>query len=162
MLDIYILFEYNIHMMNIKKRLFYFFLSFISILLGVLIYIFFRNGTYIHQFLGNVTPIDIFKSQYKSTLIVKFLKYYFVDYLWCFSLASFLSSITEKIAFRNTMVISVFSALLGILFEAAQRLSLVNGTADFYDIIMYVFAGLSHAVLNIVLFKKSFSRKEQI
>ena len=160
MLDIYILCEYNIHMMNMKRRLFLVIASLICLISGLIIYIFLREGTFIHLFFEKnffVREISAFSA---DNFFVSFLKYYFVDYLWCVSLSFLLTAISYEISFRKIVFISVSSSLFGILLEAAQFFSVINGTADFIDVSMYVAAGVFSAAFNIVIFNKALSRRE--
>lgn len=161
MLDIYILFEYNIHIMNMKNRFVFLTLSFISLLSGALIYIFFRSGTYIHLFIEEYFASKTVRFVEKNNSFIDFLRYYFIDFLWCFSFSCTLSSVSHKFNVFNTITISLFSVFLGVLFELLQNSGCISGTFDYFDILMYVIAGICHAFINII-FYKALSRKEQL
>ena len=161
MLDIYILFEYNIHMVNMKCRFIFFSLSFFSVLLGLLIYIFFRSETYIHLFLEKFFAFDALFFSLADNSIIDFLRYYFVDFLWCFSLLCILSGFSQKFCVFNLVTVSAVSVSLGIFFEFLQKVGYISGTFDYLDILMYVIAGLCHAFINII-FYEALSRKEKL
>lgn len=159
MLDIYIYFEYNINVMNIidkKIRFAYLFLALVSLVAGAIIYIFFRQGTYIHLGLSQTATekIALINKIIPDLLIIKLLKYYFVDYLWCVALNLSLLAVSD---FKNkfvTMCISFISVIFGILFEISQYLDIVSGTFDFWDITMYVVASFFIAIMNIKFIKR--------
>lgn len=160
MLDIYIFCEYNIHIMNIKYRLFLAVLSIASLFTGLLVYVFFRESTYIHLMLNKIgLEIDFYNLKVNNGF-VSFLKYYLVDYLWCFSLSFLLSAISYELKFTTIISNSLLATFLGIFFEWAQKIGLINGTADFCDLVMYVLAGFCHAFINIKLSNKAFCRRE--
>ena len=146
--------------MNIKLRMYYIIVSFTALFFGLTIYIVFRKDTHIYEFFSNM----FFSTSYivKNSFFINFLRYYLVDYLWAFSLAYFLSAVSYSLSVKKYIFNSVISVFVGFLFELAQKFLLISGTADFWDIIMYVSAGLTHAVLNIVIFYKAKSRKEKL
>lgn len=154
MLDIYILCEYNILMMNIKCRILFFFLSFITLFIGFSIYIFLRDGTYIHLFLEKSVFLNQLPKVTVTNPLTNFLGYYFVDFLWGLSLSFFLTAVAYKITFKSIILISAISSISGVVFELGQCFSVINGTADFIDVSMYLAASVFCAVFNIVIFKK--------
>lgn len=154
MLDIYILYEYNIHMMNIRRRILFLTVSAVSLFLGLLIYVLFRSGTYIHLFLNSIDSFDEFLTLKYNNYFTCFLKYYFADFLWGISLSCFLSAVSDKSNLKRIVANSTIPVVLGVLLEIFQNAGLINGTADFCDVLMYVAAGLFHAVINIILFKR--------
>ncbi len=158
MLDIYICFEYNMNMMNIvnKIRLTYISFALVSLLIGAVIYIFLRQGTYIHLIFSEeiLNEICRLRNSISNLPIINFLKYYFIDFLWCLALCFSLLAVTD---FRNRFCVLVsvmVSALFGLLYELAQLLSIVSGTFDFIDVTMYIVASLCVAMINIKIIKR--------
>lgn len=152
MLDIYIVIEYNMNVMNKcnKIKLFYVIFSLILLVLGVAIYVFFREGTYIHRLLPQVVneltePVRIVA---EGNVFADFLKYYFADFLWCLSLNFLLLCVTDIKKQSKVLTVCAVSALWGIFYEVAQRFEIVSGTFDFVDIIMYIFASVSAVTIN--------------
>lgn len=135
-----------------KQRLCLIAVSAISLIWGLIIYIFMRSDTYIHDFLKLFFDISYHFQQ--NSVVTQFLKYYFVDFLWGLALPCALLSVSVDIKKKNIIAISILSFCLGVLFETAQLLSIVNGTFDFCDIGMYTAASLCFAVISIKNIKK--------
>lgn len=133
-----------------KKLEFYLTNIFLSLFVGLIIYVFLRPETYISDFVS--TRVKTFCID-KEIVFFQFFKYYFVDALWAyamtFSLAIF---IDEKIS-------CVISICVCIVWELFQLFSIVNGTFDFVDIIMYL-AAVIIAVLIIFFYKKGESHEK--
>lgn len=158
MLDIYICFEYNMNMMNIVKRirLNFLLISLFSLIEGMVIYIFWRQGTYIHLFLPK-NVLAVLTSTYENipdSILIDFLRYYFVDFLWCISLNFALYSVSDFKKRSAVIIIPIVSAVAGLLFEVAQYLDIVTGTFDIADIVMYIVASLCAVMINIKILKR--------
>lgn len=158
MLDIYISFEYNMNVMNIIKRIRfnYLLISLFSLIAGLAIYIFLRQGTYIHLFLPK-NVLDELTSIYENipeSIVVDFFRYYFVDFLWCVSLNFALYMVSDFKKRSAVIIISIVSAVVGSLFEVAQYLDIVTGTFDIADIVMYIVASLCAVMINIKNLKR--------
>lgn len=158
MLDIYICFEYNMNMVNIinKIRLVYIFFSFISLLIGVLIYIFLRQETYIHSLFSEefLKKIYICNNDVSDLPIIEFLKYYLVDFLWCLALNFSLLAVTDFRKRLSFLVVLVLTSIFGLIYELAQLFSIVSGTFDFIDVVMYILASLCATMINIKIIKR--------
>lgn len=127
-----------------KKLRFYLINVLFSLFCGLFIYIFFRRGTYINDFVNRICHIHVVE---KETVIIHFLKYYFVDALWAYAMTFFLAIfVNEKVCFLT-------SSCVCILWELFQLFSIVKGTFDWIDIIMYLTAVII-AVLIIFFYKK--------
>ncbi len=112
----------------------------LSISLGLLIYILFRDNTYIHQIFMPVLHCG-------PHVIIDFLRFNLVDFLWAYSLVCALSIFIHE-AFAGTLAIS-----FGISWELLQKFSVIHGTFDWLDIVMYITASLT-AVLVLFQFKR--------
>ena len=100
----------------------------LPILFGTLIYIFFRQNTYIHKILG-YCPQNI-----PSSKPIDFIRFYLPDALWAYSLTFALSF------FLREMGSGCIAFGWGVLWELFQRYSIVPGTFDIVDILMYLAA----------------------
>lgn len=138
--------------MNTRRKLICFIFSVASLVLGLLIYVFLRNGTYMHLFLNYIDFFGEFSPLKYNNCFAQFLKYYLADFLWGISLSYFLSAISFEYSTKRAVVNSLVSITLGVLLELFQKLDIINGTADICDVFMYVAAGLIHAVFNIIFF----------
>lgn len=151
-------FEYNIHIMNnlSKFRIESVILSAFTLLTGLSIYLFLRVNTYIHDslpYLLNQFLFD-FYNKVEKTAFIDFLRFYFVDFLWCISLSFALCAIVSNLSVQSVTLITVFTFILGTIFEIFQLLSVIHGTFDITDICMYAAASLLCAAINIKIIKR--------
>lgn len=122
-----------------RKRIKMLILCLLSLILGVIIYTYFRPNTYIGNILSKILHIRKVNS---NSFIV--LSFYFPDYLWAFSLCSGLFAIyplKQKLIYLWGIVTFIY----GVLWEILQYYSIVSGTFDIVDIFMY-FAAASSVV----------------
>lgn len=136
----------------LKKRVILTLLAIFSLITGLLIYLFLRKDTYLHGYfsaeLCNYVYVNV-----KSNILTNFIRYYLPDFLWAFAFGAALTAVSYS---HNRIVIILFSAvsfLIGVLFEFVQYFGIVNGTFDYFDILMYAVAALTCAAINIKLFK---------
>lgn len=154
MLDIYIYIEYNIQQVNnlIKKRIALMLISISSLFVGLMIYLVFRQNTYLHcYFFAEFCSYAYLNVE--RNWITDFIRYYLPDFLWAFSFGAALTAVSYS---HNRIVLILFSAvsfLIGVLFEFVQYFGIVNGTFDYFDVLMYAVAALTCAAINIKLFK---------
>lgn len=119
----------------------------LSLTLGFLIYIIFRENTIIAiqiSKLINLKPLRNILSWAESD----FLKYYLVDYLWALSLSCGLH-IIFKPKIKVSLICSFVVITLGTVFELLQFLNVINGTGDILDVICYILAALTVNVINL-------------
>lgn len=134
-----------------NRRLFYGALSILSLVLGGIIYIFGRPSSYIAEFFTSFFTTKPITHPFFQNC--DFIKYYFTDYLWAFSMFCALNTIPtakNSLTFRGLVVI-----LIGIVWEFLQFIGTVSGTGDIVDIIMYITAVLSVVLLDKILKKRS-------
>lgn len=117
----------------------YFLLGTTSLILGLLIYLFFRPNTHISKFVYSVTSFEVPISVH--LLDVPFLKFYFVDYLWAFSFSCYLHCVLKSNLGNRVCFLIV--AGLGITYELSQFFEYISGTGDILDCLMYVLAVLT-------------------
>ncbi len=138
----------------LRKRLLLALISFVSISIGLIIYLTLRENTYIHLFVGETFSDKLYIEHSKTNPFIIFIKYYFVDFLWCLSLLFALASISFSFSKKLIIAISIVSFVLGVLFEILQYYCLVNGTFDVADIVMYLIASIVGSAINIELLKE--------
>ena len=116
----------------------------ISLIIGGILYLFLREGTYINMLFPFVEKLEA-----ESIYGINFLRFYFPDWLWSYSL-------TFTIAlFYDGKIKILVPVLLGFFFELFQVLKIVNGTFDFVDIVMYISACLcAEVIINIIKRRK--------
>ncbi len=134
--------------MNFKKRIIFITLCVFSLFIGGILYIIFRENTYIAKIFPWKDAI-LFLRTYFSFLECDFLKFYFPDFLWAFSLCSGLHSIFIP----NTKVSKICSAtvfLFGTLYEFLQLINIIGGTFDFFDILAYLLGSVVITLINLV------------
>lgn len=113
---------------------------------GLFVYLFFREQTYLHTWLDlfvefpNWSCVDFIGAD--------FIRYYFPDYLWGYSLSFALC------CFMNTkkariLLPAVMTFVLGCAWELAQGVGWISGTGDLIDVLMYLTAGITVAMINI-------------
>lgn len=135
-----------------KHRLPYILQSLISLTIGGIIYIFLRRNTYIH-FIFNI-PREFYCNI--SFPFDNFIRYHLPDFLWCYSMSMALYSIL--LPKKSNISICVISMLFGIGLEVLQYLSIISGTFDFIDCIIYVLA----AIISNIFYKKRGIKNEKI
>ena len=98
---------------------------------------FLRSDTYIHQFIYFFIELPNFDDMQNA--LVVFLKYYFVDALWCYALFFALAAVWlhQK---KDILLIFICCALYGIVWELLQAGKFITGTFDVIDILMYLTA----------------------
>lgn len=134
-----------------QKRRFYIALCCGSLIIGGIIYIIFRPDTYVSNLFDNITFLEKLRL-YISDSDYSFMKFYLPDYLWCFSLCCGLVSVFEdKIA--NTFICCTTAFVCGVVWETFQFIHIVSGVFDFFDILMYLLASISVAIINLRSFR---------
>lgn len=128
-----------------KYKLFCAINSITSLVLGVSIYLFLRKDTYLHIWVNRFAPLH--DGSCFSFFGADFLRYYFPDYLWgyslCFALCCFIPPKKGRLEYP-----AVITALLGCGLELLQAFGWIRGTGDVLDGLMYLTAGLTVAVIN--------------
>lgn len=121
-------------------------LGIVALILGLLIYVLFRENTYISKIVLSILPLNFLK-EYFFFLNNKFVKFYFVDYLWAFSFSCWLHIIVKPT--RTSSVLCTFIVFFsGLFYELLQYFHVINGTGDIVDILLYLLAGLTVNIIN--------------
>lgn len=129
------------------RRKIYILLGVVSLSLGVLIYILFRENSYIGIAFSRLSIIQAIRRMLEG-FSCDFLEFYFPDFLWGFSLScGFLAIYLPK---RNGCIICTGIAFLcGCVWEWMQHKEIVSGTGDINDVLMYLLACITCTIINI-------------
>lgn len=127
-----------------KKRFNWILYSFLSLGIGALLYGLYRQDTYIGKLIGNIVQISLPISSAFSALAA----WYLPDYLWMFSLTCALFAIMLPKG-KTLLIWGGVSFFAGAVWEALQRMQIVSGTADLWDVFLYSMAVLSAAIIEI-------------
>lgn len=128
-------------MYNRKKHFFFcFWNTILALFFGALIYIFLRENTLLHNILDLSFSTPIHTND--NSTITKILQYHLTDALWAYALTMALIPLLDHLWAAG---ISIF---FGTLWEFLQKESIVIGTADFIDILMYLTASILAALIN--------------
>ncbi len=127
-----------------SNRLFYAVFCFISLALGGVLYLLFRENTYITAFFEGNSLLQNMRMAL-GFLENEFLKFYFPDFLWAFSLCFGLCLIFDPQP-QGIIVCSVIPFIYGVIWEVLQKQGIIKGTGDMADVIMYL-AASSFAVI---------------
>ena len=124
---------------NKKTKLLYF-PAVVSLIVGLMIYIIFRENTYISKIFENYMDFSYLRHCARA-LESNFLKYYFPDFLWALSLDFWMHIIVSPKS-RGSLACSAVSGGFGVFYEVLQYTGVVAGTFDYADIVMYLSATL--------------------
>ena len=136
-----------------SKRIKMLLLCLLSLTIGVIIYTYYRSDTYI----GNLAS-EILNVKYKTEDRFTIISYYIPDYLWAFSLCSGLFAI-YPLKSKHGFWWGAVTFIYGVAWEFMQYSSLVSGTFDIVDIIMYFTAASSVVSINILFNKEKKNEK---
>lgn len=130
-----------------SKRRINILLGTLALILGFLIYILFRTNTYIAKPFEAVRWIEYIR-RYLLRGSCDFIKFYFPDFLWGFSLNCGLVAIYLP-GFKGNVVCGCVAFFCGCIWEALQYIGVVNGTGDIVDITMYLLASIFNIIINL-------------
>ena len=138
-----------LRLLCMNKRKIYIVLCILSVSLGGGIYIIFRPNTYVSEIFVSIFPLPQNTIDFFSYFNCNFVKYYFPDYLWAFSLVCGFNTIFSS--HKKIFHCAIAVLLMGILCEILQLSGIVTGTGDLIDVLMYL-----TAVCSVVLIEKIF------
>ena len=105
--------------------------AFLSLLAGFLNYLLFQPDI----LLLKVTGIHISSYGIKNNFLKYFFTGYFSDITWCISLCFIAFALAELNYIKRSG--KIFLLLMPFITEGLQYSSLINGTFDWYDVLMY-------------------------
>lgn len=119
------------------KRFYCFLISIISLVIGLVVYVFVNHNTYLSEYilpLGNCPYISINPTIY--TLIISF----WADFMWAFALPFAIQGCLDLK--KKEIPSLIICAILGFVVEIMQKLNFLKGTFDYYDLLVYFIATL--------------------
>lgn len=122
-------------------------LSILALVIGCMLYVWFRPNTYISRILGRVTNAAL-ALPLCPPYINDLCRFYLPDFLWAFSLSCGLIAIHNP-GIKGVMICALSAFLLGAVWELLQHLGAVSGTADIHDAIMYLLASTLCIIFNV-------------
>ena len=131
-----------------------------ALLVGGLLYILFRPGTYISS-LFNRAPYIIKLRQICLPYASNASKFYTPDFLWAFALGCGLIAICAPKK-RGILLCSLLAFLCGVAWELLQYMRVFSGTSDICDIIMYALASALCIIINLKEIKKGASLEVEV
>lgn len=126
--------------MNVRVKMFL--ICLMGLCIGTVIYLFSRPDAYI-----SIVILKILNLENTKAFLPIIISYYLPDFLWAISLCSGLFVI-YPLDSRKGVVWGVVTFLYGFLWEALQLFSIVSGTADIIDVLLYLAAALTVVVIN--------------
>ncbi len=120
-------------------------LCILSLLSGLMLYVFFRPNTYISM-LFDSDAVEYFRDLLRPYSF-NFLKYYFPDFIWGFALNLGFAAIFEPKG-REVIICVTCAFVCGTAWESFQYLGIVSGTGDVWDIAMYLVSSAITFIIN--------------
>ena len=118
-----------------------------SLFIGCLLYVLFREDTYIGNIFSHLPFITALRI-WVSPISCNCVKFYFGDFLWGlslgFGLQVFFTSRTAEI-----LLCGCVTFLCGLIWEYLQFCGIISGTGDFWDIVSYFCAGTICIIFNL-------------
>ena len=121
--------------------------SLTALIVGCLLYILFRTNTYIGSIFDGMEDIDIIRQMCLSQ-VSDLYKFYLPDFLWGLSLGCGLIAIYNP-SIKGVIICASFSFLCGCIWEFLQYITLLSGTGDVHDVIMYLLASAICIIINL-------------
>lgn len=118
-----------------------------SLFTGFLLYVLFRQNTYIAKTFAYILPLDNLSLSYGKTNL-DFLKYYLPDFLWAFSLSCLLQAFCAH-SLKESAIYCCVAAACGVIWELLQWTGVLTGTGDWLDIIMYLTGSILCLLINL-------------
>ena len=136
-------------------------LSVLSLLMGGLIYIFFRTSTLkMFTWLDKLGLSETLRGTRDITLqysdeLPKWLVYSLPDGLWIFSYVCLMLYIWADTAIKKSLTWILVVPIIAILSELGQAANLVSGTFDIIDLLFYIIFSIIPFLLHNFLTKKN-------
>lgn len=133
--------------MKIRKNVIIILNSVIALKIGLLIYIFMKDDTYINTFTHihfNYSPETYFEI---------FIINWFCDFLWGYALTFALYYVLSPFSHRRILSL-VLTVVFGAILECLQAFDIIPGTFDWWDIAIEIIAVLIATVVLKLIDKK--------
>ena len=120
----------------------------ISITTGGMIYLVFRENTYIARYIDRFIDLEGIRNSF-SCFDCRVIRHYVPDFLWAFSLNCGLNLLIDSLWLN-----AIISFFCGTAWELLQYLNVVSGTGDIIDITAYLTACVLAVTINYFSFKE--------
>ncbi len=114
---------------------------------GAALYILLRPDTYIATALARFDFLVQLQDKLKY-IDCDFLRFYFPDFLWAFSLSCSLQAIFAPMK-TGTFLCCIAALLCGTVWELFQYFGVIKGTGDWVDVLMYALAAFASVIIQI-------------
>ena len=123
------------------KRRRYLFLSWTSLVVGLCVYVIFKESSYLHM-----AAEKMLGRSFGLHTNCGFINYYLCDFLWAFSLSCGLIFILGD-GTKQKLVCAEIASLYGLFWELLQQRGVVSGTGDWLDVLIYFLASLLAGII---------------
>ena len=128
-----------------SNRLIYAVFCIATLSLGGLLYVLFRENTYIAVLFDGSELFEKIRDMTQH-IVNDFFKFYFPDYLWGLSLCFGLLLVFDPQVLGEIICCSV-SFCYGVMWECMQLFGVLNGTGDAIDVICYLAASVTAVII---------------
>jgi hypothetical protein len=118
-----------------------------SLVLGLIIYLAFREGLIINKLID----IKLFRNDFLGFSFPDWFIYSLPDGLWMFSLVLLIITYWDFNLNKSCIIWITISYLAGIMFEISQKTTLIKGTFDYIDLIFMTVASIFPILLTYKL-----------
>lgn len=139
--------------MSIKPKIINLIIGTITLLIGGLIYLTFRQDILALQYIKNCEWLKSIRVEiHSNSLFINWIIYSLPDALWYYSLLSFMVIFYEKTILSRFL--GSIAILLPFMWEFSQYFHFISGTYDNIDLIFYLIT-----LIIFLCFKKSISNR---
>ena len=118
-----------------------------GLLLGVAVYLLFRENTYLSLLFQGSTFLACIRAVIDSKAVMQ-ISFYLPDLLWSFSLCCGIQAIYLPKS-SGIYAAAAVAFVCGVAWELLQWTDLVSGTGDYWDILMYFLGSTFAIIMNI-------------
>lgn len=118
-----------------------------ALLLGAVLYIFFRRNTWVSRLFAVIAFAPEVAVQQKW-MLMDWIRYYIPDFLWSFSLSCGIQAICLPKR-KDILGCSAIALACGVVWEVLQWRNVVSGTGDILDVLMYFGGSILSILINI-------------
>ena len=123
------------------------YISIASLLAGGILYVLFRENSYLGKLFAQCTVIIRLKAL-TSPLDSDLSKFHLPDFLWGLSLGCSLQAALGMKGY-GILICGFVPFLCGALWECMQFFGIIPGTGDYWDIVSYFLAGAICIIINL-------------
>lgn len=139
-----------------KAKCFYWINIIIPIVLGTIVYILFREDTYISIIFMKIMKevgIEIALPHNLDNPIADFARNHLCDILWAYAL-TFTVVLAGDFQKKQMIIPFIISAVFGISMELLQKFDIITGTFDYWDIVFQVIASVCAIIIILLHFRR--------